>query len=141
MKFPYLKFPAEPNEAFPEKKSTLRPVIPIKICNGDDEINTFALVDSGADHNIFDAEIGKAIGIKIKKGKKLKFWGVGSVQHLAYFHKVKLCIGGWYHECYCGFSYELDDLPYQILGQDDFFKAFRVIFDFKKKQMELRAKK
>ena len=29
MQFPYEKYPADPNKAFPEKKSVLRPVIPV----------------------------------------------------------------------------------------------------------------
>ncbi|MBI5400829.1 MAG: hypothetical protein HZB12_01805 [Candidatus Yonathbacteria bacterium] len=56
MKFRYAKY-----------GQTLRPVIPVKLRNGDNEIGYEVLVDSGADMCLFDAEIGEAIGIDIKK--------------------------------------------------------------------------
>jgi len=48
----------------------LRPVIPIKLKHNNHFIWYEALVDSGADLCIFDAEIGGILGIRIEKGKK-----------------------------------------------------------------------
>lgn len=48
-----------------------RPIIPIEIINEKDRSQSIkyeVLVDSGADLNIFDAEIGEAIGIDISSG-------------------------------------------------------------------------
>jgi len=140
MKFDYLKFPAEPTEAFPDRKNALRPVLPIVVKNNDKKLNYLVLIDSGADHNIFHAEIGEELGIDIKKGKKLNFWGTSGEKQVAYYHHILIEVGGWEYKCYCGFSYEIEHLPYGLLGQDDFFKQFRIIFDYSKEQFEIRPK-
>ena len=62
MKFNYKKY----------SSSVLRPVIPIKLKNKDLEIGYEVLVDSGADFCVFDAQVGEAIGIDVKKGKPPK---------------------------------------------------------------------
>lgn len=140
MKFDYLKFPAEPTEAFPERRNALRPVLPIVVKNKDKKLNYLVLIDSGADHNIFHAEIGEELGIDVKNGKKLNFWGTSGEKQTAYYHHVAIEVGGWEYKCYCGFSYEIEHLPYGLLGQDDFFKQFRIIFDYSKEQFEIRPK-
>ena len=66
MKFPYAKY-----------GKVLRPVIPVKLRNNGKEIEYHVLVDSGADMCLFDAEIGEAIGIDIKKGILKTVFGVG----------------------------------------------------------------
>ena len=63
MKFEYLKFPGNPTEPFPNRKFALRPVLPITVKSGGKAIKYGALIDSGADHNVFHAEIGEALGI------------------------------------------------------------------------------
>ena len=141
MQFPYEKYPADPNKAFPEKKSVLRPVIPIGIIGDSGKIyNYAALIDSGADHNIFHAEIGELIGLDIKSGKPLDFWGVTGEKQKAFFHHIEIVIGGHRHKIYCGFVYDFKNLAYGILGQDDFFKLYAILFDLPKEKIELKAR-
>lgn len=85
MKFPYLKFPSSPNPAFPSRKHVSRPVIPIEIKHDERTIKYLALIDSGADFCIFHAEIGELIGINIKMGKKLAFYGIIGDKEEAFF--------------------------------------------------------
>ena len=69
MKFPYIKFSLEkPSPIF--GKAILKPIIPIKIKFKENSIKYNALIDSGADFCIFDAEVGEYLGIDIKSGKK-----------------------------------------------------------------------
>lgn len=141
MKFSYQKYPADPNTAFPERKRALRPVIPIGIVGKDK--NTYhyeALIDSGADHNIFHAEIGELIGLNVKQGKPLNFWGVTGEKQKAYFHSIEIEVGGHRHKVYCGFVYDFKNLAYGILGQDDFFKLYAVEFDLNKERLELKPR-
>jgi hypothetical protein len=140
MKFPYLKFPAQPTEAFPNRHNTLRPVLPLKLKYNSNQLDYFALIDSGADHSIFHAGIGEGLGLSVKNGNKLHFWGIYDKKQLAYFHKITINIGGHDYKCYCGFSYEIESLPYGLLGQDDFFKQFKIILDYSKKQFEMKEK-
>lgn len=142
LKFSYKKFPSEANEAFPDHKLAQRPVIPITVKYKDQKIDYLALIDSGADFCIFHGEIGQLLGIDIKNGKKLEFFGVTGEKESAYFHKITISIGGHGKQCYCGFS-ELNKskLPYGILGQRGFFDMFKIIMDYKKNRIELTINK
>ena len=87
MKFGYFKFPLSERSEFWER-SILRPVIPIDITIGKITVGYAALIDSGADFCIFDAEIGEYLGIDIISGKREEFGGIqdrGTA--FVYFHK------------------------------------------------------
>jgi len=137
VKFSYLKFPGEPSEAFPDKKSSLRPVIPVTFRHEGKSITLHCLMDSGADWCVFHAELATRLGLELKEGKKQKFYGTAKVEQWAYFHTVELNIGGWRYECYCAFSEDLKT-PYGLLGQEGFFDKFQVKFDRVKEQIELK---
>lgn len=139
LKFPYRKFPSSPNEAFPDHKKAQRPVVPITVKYQDQQIDYLALIDSGADFCIFHAEIGEYLGIDIRRGKKLEFFGVTGDKKEAYFHYVIIIVGGHEKECYSGFSHDFgrDRMPYGILGQRGFFNTFKVMMDYNKNRIEL----
>lgn len=141
-KFPYRKFPSNPNEAFPDHKNALRPVIPIKLSHKDKSASYLVLIDSGADFCIFHADLGKAIGIEIEKGKKLEYFGIEGNKQFAYFHDINIEIQGWIKFSACvGFSYDFTkNMPYGILGQKGFFNLFKVIFDYTGEDIEIREK-
>lgn len=143
MKFPYKKFPAKPIAPFPDRKGILRPVISARVINPtkpEKSIRYETLIDSGADYCIFHADIGKSIGLDIKLGPEMDFYGTGGVKQKAYFHEVLLEIGGWEFNSNVGFSYDIKTLPYGILGQIEFFNFFEVRFDFPKETIELKQK-
>ena len=140
LKFDYRKFPSEPSDAFPRRRSATRPVIPITIINGDSKIANLALIDSGADLCLFHADIGEQIGINIESGKKLTFSGITKDKLTAYFHNIKISISGYEHECYAGFSRDLANMPYGILGQHGFFNLYKILFDYEKDRVELITK-
>ena len=52
MKFPYYKI----------KEGLIRPIIEIKVLYNDRKLRYFALIDSGADINLFHPEIAEATG-------------------------------------------------------------------------------
>ena len=140
LKYSYQKFPSNPNEAFPDHRKAQRPVIPIVVKFSGKQIDYLALIDSGADFCIFHAEIGEFLGIDIKSGKKLEFFGVTGDKKAAYFHDVTISVGGHDKKCYCGFSYDFgtDRIPYGILGQRGFFDMFQVMMDYNKNRIELK---
>ena len=141
MKFKYLKFPFfQRNELF--GPSILRPVIPMRVAHGDISIQYDALVDSGADFCIFDAEVAENLGIDISRGIEAQFAGVqGSSGSKAYIHQVVLEIGGWKYKAPVAFSRDLNKRSYGILGQKGFFELFSVKFDYSKEEIELMPKK
>ena len=112
------------------------------ITHNDRIIGYEALLDSGADFCIFHAEIGEYLGIPILNGEKESFVGIVGQQAIAYIHKVNFKIGGHqYSSIPVGFSYDVAPHGYGILGHCGFFDIFRIIFDLKKEQIELRPKR
>ncbi len=142
MKFSYSKFPSQPNPAFPERKYVKRPVIAIEVGHKDKSFKYLALIDSGADFCIFHAQIGEALGIDVKNGKRLEYYGIVGVKEEAFFHDITIVVGGYKKKCYCGFSYNFDKtkMPYGILGQNGFFNLFKIFMDYEKEEIELKPK-
>lgn len=139
MNFKYKKFPVNPeNCPFPDKKSSLRPVIQIDFETPNGKFYYFALIDSGADYCMFHAKIGEMLDLDIKKGKPLIFYGTSGEPQKAYFHKVTFKVGGIDHLCEVGFSYDMEKLPYGLLGQDGFFNKWIVKFEYHKENVELK---
>jgi len=140
LRYDYRKFPAEPSQAFPRRFSAIRPVIPIQLIRGGKRVRYLAIIDSGADLCIFHAEIGELLGITVESGKLLQFSGISSQQLAAYFHDIKIEVGGYEFDCYVGFSRDLENLPYGLLGQLGFFNLFDILFDYGRERIELKLK-
>lgn len=139
MNFRYRKFPVDQDNCpFPNKKSSLRPVIQIDLDGTSGEFGYLVVIDSGADYCIFHATVGEQIGLDIKKGIPLTFYGTSGEPQKAYFHKVSFKIGGHKHTANVGFSYEMDKLAYGILGQDGFFDQWTIKFEYSKENIELK---
>ncbi len=133
MKFDYKNYGANA-----EGVATIKPIIPITL-RGSESIRYEVLVDSGADICIFDLEIAELIGIDVRKGDKVLFAGVTGSPRIAYMHDVDIEVGGHVFTTRVSFA-TLPAYSYGIVGQRGFFDHFRVIFDYHKKQVELREK-
>lgn len=139
MNFQYRKFPVDPaNCPFPNKKSALRPVVQIDFDVPKGSFGYFVLIDSGADYCVFHATIGEQLGLDIKSGKLLTFFGTSGEPQKAYFHKITFKIGGHEHSCEVGFSYDMEKLAYGLLGQDGFFDKWNIKFEYTKENIELK---
>ena len=141
MKFRYFKFPLGTRSKF-FGSSILKPIIPIEIIYGNKAINYTALIDSGADFCIFDAEIGEYLGIDVRSGIREDFGGIqekGGAQ--SFLHEIILVIGGLRYRTMVGFSYDIAKHGFAILGQRGFFELFSVKFDFTKEEIELKEQK
>jgi len=140
MKFRYCKLPLPQQSTF-FGVSILKPIINIKVAAGKEELQYAALIDSGADFCIFDAEIGEYLGLDIKSGYKEDFGGIqekGGAE--AFLHEVILNIGGWDYKTIIGFSYDIAKHGFGILGQKGFFEHFIVKFDLLKEGIELKPR-
>lgn len=141
MKFVYKKEPCNPSDAFPAIKHIYRPIIPITLEFESRKIGYEALLDSGADWNLFHSIIGEAIGVTVEKGKKISFRGIGGGDFTAYFHTLTVTIGGWPYTMYCGFSSDIPMNSKGVLGHSGFFDSFMVKFNTPKLEVELTDKK
>lgn len=132
----YRQYFSIPSYIFPDGR-ILRPVIPIALKYGNQIIDYEALIDSGADHCIFHAEVGELLDIPIKKGHRIFFHGTSDSSQVAYFHKVKICIKNCEADTVVAFSYDIASIPYGLLGQKGFFDIFEVRMNLQKEQVKL----
>lgn len=131
MKFRYKKYSPQ----------ALRPVIPIEVIYADIIVPYEVLVDSGADSNIFDAQIAQILGIDILFGKRAEVAGVTGVEEPIYIHNLDLSIGGYlFKNVEVGFLKSMGRLGYGVVGQKGFFDLFVVKFDLKKEIVELKPR-
>ena len=141
MKFDYYKFPLPKKSDF-FGSSVLRPIIPISISTDSYPVRYLALIDSGADFCIFDAEIGEVIGLDVKSGKLETFSGIQPGKPTeCYLHEVTINIGGHNYKTIVAFSYHISTKGYGILGQKGFFDLFKVSFEYQKERIEIQEKR
>lgn len=142
MKFRYRKFLLpQPSPVF--GTSFLKPIVPIELsCQGPEKkVRYEALVDSGADFSIVDGLIGDRLGIDVRLGKRGAFVGIQKAKPAEVFmHEILLNIGGWDYKTTIGFSYDISQKGYGILGQKGFFDIFVVKFDLLKEEIELKER-
>jgi len=135
MQFPCKKF------KLADSTELLKPIIPIGLLFNGKSVKYETLIDSGADFNIFNAEIGELLGIDIRSGKKVKFSGIAGEPFEVFLHNLTLEIGGWQYKIVAGFSYEISPYGFGILGQKGFFDLFRIKFIFSKGIVEITPEK
>ena len=138
MKFRYSKSPHPKTKAHPDLKWFRRPIISLDIINGSRSARIYALIDSGSDFCLFQGSLGTQIGLNVPNGKLEEIIGITGIPIKSYFHNIELKIGGWRIPCFAGFSFELDNLPLGILGQDGFFSKYRIMLDYSGESIELR---
>ncbi len=89
MKFPYVKLPAKPDAAFPNRQSFARPMCAVGLEKDGKHIVIYALVDSGADICLFPASLAGQLGITIPNQNTYIFSGTSAQPQIAYFETVK----------------------------------------------------
>lgn len=116
-----------------KKGSQFYPIIDVKLKNNKSEIILKALVDSGASFSIFRAEVAEYLGVSIENGKKIYLEGIGG-RILGYLHSLVLIIEGKRYKSKIIFSRELT-VSFNILGRNNFFIPFQIIFREKDKKI------
>lgn len=132
MKFKYKKY----------SPTVLRPVIPIELAFNGKSIKYEVLVDSGADINIFDAEIADILGIDMKFGATDTVTGITGVAKTFFICSLDLIVGGHeFKNVEAGFLPEFGAYGYGVVGQKGFFDKFAIKFELSKKEIELKPQK
>lgn len=74
----------------------LRPKIPIRLSahHNMSKILVDCLFDTGSDRNLFPADWGRSVGLRIDKGKEVKIGGIGGKEITAFTHQVALFAQG-----------------------------------------------
>lgn len=125
--------------AFPYKKhltGDLFPIIPVALNYKKKRIEVYALVDSGATTSIFRPEVAEELGIRVEKGQEIYLSGVGG-RIKGYIHRLEIETADKKFACPIIFSYEYT-VSFNLLGREEFFKRFVIVFDENKKRLELQ---
>jgi len=139
---PVIQYKFEP-EIFLDPKtkklgSIYRPYVLIKIGNKNKWSANFikALVDSGADSNVFPASFATEIGIDYKKGEPKDILGVGGVGGRTYINHAKIQIENKQIDTIIQFG---ESVQIPLLGREGFFNYFDYIkFNTKRKTFEIK---
>lgn len=115
-----------------QKEKSAYPMVDITLSKGHKIITVKALVDSGASFSVFRPEIARYLGIAIEKGKSLYLEGLGG-RIFGYLHNISVQAGKKRFKCKIVFSNELT-ISFNLLGRDNFFKYFLVMFDERRKK-------
>ena len=130
MQYPYKPFPLAHIDPVTRLDYAWRPALRVLIWHhGKHSAPLESIVDSGADHCIFDAEVGDELGIPIKDGKEVAFSGIArGAETKGYLHTVTITVAAQNYEAPIVFAYGLATIG--ILGQIGFFNHFTVSFDW-----------
>ena len=121
MEFTYKPIKVAPTTASQKRKTLWRPIIPVILRYGKALVGYEALIDSGADFNVFDAGIALILGITLKRGKKRQIVGIGNQILKGYEHQVKLRISNSEYLAPVIFSQQIPDYSFEVLGNKGFF--------------------
>ncbi|KKP67536.1 MAG: hypothetical protein UR68_C0001G0077 [Candidatus Roizmanbacteria bacterium GW2011_GWA2_35_19] len=117
-----------------------RPVIPVTLRNGSKVFRYLALIDSGADQNIFHSNLTEILKLDITKLKPYSFTGIKrESSSKGYLGIVELGIGNEFFDAPVIFSDDISDNGYGIVGQFGFFSHFKVKIDYQGKDIELKS--
>ena len=112
------------------------PIIPITLIKENVEIDTDALVDSGANISVFREEIAECLEIVIEAGEEILLQGLGG-RIVGYIHELNVKVDGEEFPCKVVFSKELT-VGLNILGREGFFEYFQVTFNERGKEFILK---
>jgi hypothetical protein len=116
---------------------TSRPIVRVRLSFGDRRQAVLALIDSGADITLFHISLAKTLGIEHFE-REGRVYGISGEMMPIYYHKLKLQLDGTDEpmEIEAGFV----DSPGvgALLGQSGFLEHFRICFDRRKEEIEIR---
>lgn len=129
-RYDYKPFPLDKPVAATKQDSAWRPVLRVVIFSGHRRTPPIeAIVDTGADMTIFDADIARGMGLKVEQGDIYEFGGIAaSAKVTGYIHKVKLLVAGDTIETPVVFADGI--VSGGLLGQVGFFNHFIATFDW-----------
>lgn len=137
MLFDYRKKQDSPN---PVEPHILVPEIQVILSHQGKGVKLWAMIDSGAATSLFHSSVAEALGIDLTSGVKQEFFGISGEPTFGYFHNVGLQIIG--ESKPLAFTAAFTDSPgvFALLGQADFFQAYKITFERYKERIEIKPK-
>lgn len=135
MKFRYIR---QPYSIDPSLQYIARPLIPIRLSLKAMHLDTYALLDSGADRSVFNSRFATELLIDLESGRKESYFGIGAQPVAVYHHKISIQLIGAKQsiDIEVGFT----DAPGvdAILGQADFFQHHQIKFERYNESVEIK---
>lgn len=107
--------------------------LPLVLCtlstHPNNSLTFLALLDSGAQITLLPTSDAEALGIVLENGQRITVSGISGEEITGYRHTVTMDTGGTSFRTSIIFATR-DDVP-RVLGREDIFKRFFVIFDEK----------
>lgn len=112
------------------------PIIPVRLIGlAGKFVDTYALVDTGADYSLFDAKWSTRLGINYRTGRRVTITGLGGASRAAYLHDIEVVFSDSptryspRSRCTVGFSVNMGDEPGdQLIGRYDVFDDVQFAF-------------
>lgn len=112
------------------------PLIPLTVYGPKTHLEVLALVDSGAEHNVFGQEVADRVGLSLEKGSPVLLAGIEGKDLPGHLVSVELQVGRQRWHAPTIFSQALGSQV--ILGQAGFFAFFTVTFRYQKSEMRIQ---
>ncbi len=133
MRFDYAKYPDTASTASLVHSS----LASIHITSDNNRTNVVAFLDSGADHSLFNIEIGWELGLKLNRGRAESFTGIAGEEIVAFFYPVTIQVAGMREAIKIEVGFTDSPGVHAILGQADFFQHYAVKFERYKERIEI----
>lgn len=111
------------------------PLIPIEVVGPVETIGVTALVDSGAEHNVFGLNVAEQLGIDLTDAAPVEVVGIGQQREPGNLSAVTLRVHDHEWKAPTIFTSAADGQA--ILGQIGFFGYFDVTFGYRRREIEL----
>lgn len=122
--FPYVRF-----------HGRYYPLIPISLKKGEHQVNTFALIDSGASFSVFRPEIANALHLPRKPKEIVRMGTIHGGINIG-MSNLNVTIENLKFKSKIGFS-KSPSASFNILGREGFFRHFAICFNEKMKNVVL----
>lgn len=126
IRYYYLPDPLMDNSTNTQVGEVFRPKASIRVSYAHGRVSNQldAIVDSGADGNLFPLRLGTMLGINFIKIKPKIIYGIGGVKVSAYSSSINIWINGTKYSTHADFC---DNQHEILLGRQGFFDLFKSI--------------
>jgi predicted aspartyl protease len=116
------------------------PLISVRLACNNKKVKLWALIDSGADFSVFNADIAAILGVDLEKERQVELAGFVGGSALAWIYQVNLEVEGL-QSININVAFTESSMPELCLvGQRGFFDKFQIRFERYKDLIEIYPK-
>jgi hypothetical protein len=101
-------------------------------------LDTYALLDSGADRSVFNSRFAEELLIDLESGRKESYFGIGAQPVAVYHHHINIQLIGSQQAITVEVGFTDAPGVDAILGQADFFEHHQIKFERSKESIEIK---